>query len=95
MLRQESPKYFKENVRNTCQDQKLRAIVKKATTHSLLKRQEVVEEVDNWEDLRQQGYEIRKEVVNNLERYLIEFQKSAEKNAIKIFQHNSMRQHAA
>jgi L-lactate dehydrogenase complex protein LldF len=81
----ESPKYFKENVRNSCRDAKLRAIVKKATTHSLLKRQEVVDEVDNWEGLRQQGYEIRKEAVNNLERYLSEFQKSAEKNSIRIF----------
>lgn len=85
MLRQESPKYFKENVRNSCQDEKLRAVVKKATRHTLLKRQEVVDEVDNWEELRQQAYRIRKETVNNLERYLGEFQKSAEKNAIKIF----------
>jgi L-lactate dehydrogenase complex protein LldF len=81
----DSPKYFKENVILSCRDERLRAVVKKATVHSLQKRQEVIEEVENWEQLRQRGYEIRKESVNNLGKYIKEFEENASRQGIILF----------
>ncbi len=85
MLRIVSPKYFKENVVLSCRDEKLRAVVKKATIHSLQKRQEVVDDVKNWEQLRQRGFEIRKESVDNLGKYIKEFEENASRQGIIIF----------
>lgn len=84
-MNKHSPKYFKENVILSCRDEKLRAVVKKATIHSLRKRQEVVDDVEDWEQLRQQGYEIRNEAVDNLDKYLREFKENANRQGIKIF----------
>lgn len=84
-MNNQSPKYFKENVILSCQDEKLRAVVRKATIHSLQKRQEVVDDVENWEQLRHRGYEIRKESVDNFGKYINEFEENANRQGIIIF----------
>jgi L-lactate dehydrogenase complex protein LldF len=84
MMNVDSPKYFKENVRSICNDERLRAVVKKATTHSLKQRQDVVDQVPEWEDIRQQAYKIRKKTIENLNGYLEQFKGRVKQNGGEI-----------
>lgn len=68
-----SPSEFKSNARRAVHDQHLREKIKKATGTSLVKRAEVVGEIPEWEELRQEGHDRRKEVIDNLDRYIRTF----------------------
>ncbi len=71
---------FKLQARKAIGDADLRIKVKKATGTSLAKRKQVVEELADWEELRQKGHELRKIVVDNLDSYLSQFIESARRN---------------
>ncbi len=85
---QESPAYFKENIRQICKDEILRQIVRKATLLTLSKRSEVVTEYyaegKDWEALRNQAHEIRKKTIDNLDTYLTELEGNFKKNGIEV-----------
>ncbi len=79
---------FKANARIAAQDTGLRSKVKKATGTALTKRKQTVDELPEWESLRQQGHDIRKEVVDNIDRYLRSFTDAARLNGAIVHHAN-------
>lgn len=75
---------FKANARSAVHDAGLRSKVKKATGTALAKRKQTVDEISDWESLRQRGHDIRKEVVDNLDRYLQDFSTAARRNGAVV-----------
>ncbi len=71
---------FKIRARQAVGDADLRSKIKKATGISLLKREQVVSEIADWEDLRRRAHELRKETVDNIDSYLRRFIESARRN---------------
>ena len=49
-----------------------------------LKRDSAIKEVKEWEELRESASKIKQETLNNLEKYLKEFEKNASKNGIVV-----------
>lgn len=79
-----SPKYFKENIKRSLLDEKLRSNVKKATLLTLLKRKSVIEDFEEWEVLREEAHHIRKNTIDNLDRCLELFGKKCKDNGIEV-----------
>lgn len=75
---------FKHNAKIAVRDAGLRSKVKKATGTALEKRKLTVSEIQDWETLRQRGHDIRKQVVDNLDRYLHDFTESARRNGAVV-----------
>lgn len=71
---------FPVNSLSKITDSQLRANLRAATTSIRAKRARVVGERSDWESLRRRGEEIKSEVLENLDRYLIQLE-SAVKNA--------------
>ena len=74
-------KYASENLRNP----RLRRTYGTATAHALEKRLHAIEEVPEWEDLRNRAHEIKKDVINHLDVYLETFEKNVIANGGKVF----------
>ncbi len=79
-----SASHIKTNIRQVLTDDRLRAAVIKATDHSIAKRDEIVAELPNWEDLRDQGAQIRDRTFAQLDKHLVTFEKQAEAKGIKV-----------
>ncbi|MDP2207499.1 MAG: LutB/LldF family L-lactate oxidation iron-sulfur protein [Bacteroidota bacterium] len=79
-----SPKYFRENIRRSLLDEKLRLNVKKATELTLLKRKSVIEDFDEWELLREKAHHIRKNAIDNLDYYLELFENKCRDNGVQV-----------
>ncbi len=77
---------FKIEARKAVGDADLRSKVKKATGVSLTKRKEVVDELPDWEELRQRGYDLRKVVIENLDEYLRRFIEAARRNGVLVYE---------
>jgi len=75
---------IQKNIREALRDLPLRTAVWKATEHSLKKREGVVGEVANWEELRTLAHQIRKFTIDHLAQYLQEFERSATANGMKV-----------
>jgi L-lactate dehydrogenase complex protein LldF len=75
---------FKARAQNAVHDQELRIKITKATGTALLKRKKAVDELPEWETLRRQGHEIRKEVIGNIDRYIRSFTGAARRNGVIV-----------
>ncbi len=64
--------------RSRIEDSQLRANLRSATTAIREKRGRVVAEKDDWEELRLKGEQIRTEVLDNLDNYLVKLEASVE-----------------
>jgi len=74
-------KYASENLRNS----RLRKTYGSATSHALEKRLQAIQEVPEWEDLRDRAHEIKKEVINHLDSYLESLEKNIVANGGQVF----------
>jgi L-lactate dehydrogenase complex protein LldF len=79
-----TPEKFKDNVIEAIKDIKLRENLKRAINHSLSRRAEVIAELPNWEELRDEAYRIKKRTIENLNYYLDKFEDNARRNGIKV-----------
>lgn len=79
-----SPIKSKKYAKQALQDTKLREAVAKATESSIKTRQKLVDEIPYWQDLRLKANSIKKNVMENLDDYLIEFEKNCKKNGIQV-----------
>ena len=68
------PLQFKELARRNAADEQLGRVIRKATSHSLNKRAEVVAEMPKWEEIRRRGHDIRRRSIGNLDMYLERFE---------------------
>jgi L-lactate dehydrogenase complex protein LldF len=80
-----SPRFFKNNIKESLKNSSLRQNLKRALTHSLEGRRVVVNEIqDQWEDLRENAHNIKKNAIDHLYDYLVQFCEKAERNGAKI-----------
>jgi len=70
---------FEETARNYLSDSQLRRNLGHATQSIRKKRQKVVDEMKDWEALRESGRQIKSDVLNNLDHYLLQLEKSVQK----------------
>jgi L-lactate dehydrogenase complex protein LldF len=73
--------YAKQNLGNT----QLRKAYRFATTHALLKRQEQVQDIPEWEELRQRAHQVKKETLGHLDSYLEQLEKGIVAKGGKVF----------
>ncbi len=80
-------KYFKKLVKEKLSDKSLRTIVKKATFHSLQKRNETIQNdiSEKWEQLREKAYSIRKITIENWDYYFNQIKAKFSENGIDFF----------
>lgn len=75
---------FKKTSKISASDEGLRDKIRKATDTSLRKRQETVEEIQDWEELRQTAHDIRRTVVDNFDAYIAQFAQSARSRGMNV-----------
>jgi L-lactate dehydrogenase complex protein LldF len=71
---------FSGRVDQAVKDLDLRRKVQKATGTSLIKRKQTVDEIPEWEELRQQAHDIKRDVIDRLDEYLVRFEIAARAN---------------
>jgi L-lactate dehydrogenase complex protein LldF len=79
-----SPIHTKELIKTALADENLRAAVKKATGSTVDSRRGIIEQIPYWEDLREKVYSIKKDAIENLDKYLIQFEENCIKNGINV-----------
>lgn len=83
-------KHFKALIREKLSDKKLRNIVKKATSHSISKRIETINNyIPEWEQLRDRANFIRSKTMQNWEFYFEQLLKKFRENGIEFFYANN------
>jgi L-lactate dehydrogenase complex protein LldF len=79
-----SPLHTKELIKDALLNNDLRKAVDKATDSSMLSRRNVVDQIPYWEDLRTKVHSIKKDVIENLDKYLTQFEENCLKNNITV-----------
>ena len=79
-----SPLHTKELIKDVLQNSNVRKAVINATDSSVMSRQKIVDQIPYWEDLRSKAHSIKKDVIENLDKYLIEFEENCIKNGISV-----------
>ena len=79
-----TPLKTKEYIKKALKDDRLRAAVDKATQTALKKRQDKVDQIPYWEDLRYKAHSIKRDVIEHLDKYLTEFEENCKKNGIHV-----------
>lgn len=78
-------KEFKKELPRHLQNKTALNNIQKATEIAAKKRDQAVEEVSNWEELRENANQIRREIIDNLNENLGLFEKNARKNGVEVF----------
>ena len=71
---QETKKYISKALR----DQNLREAVRKATESTIETRTNLINQIPEWQNLRESAHKIKKHVIWNLDRYLKEFERNCQ-----------------
>jgi len=79
-----TPLKTKKYIHKALLDPQLKAAVDKATQTSLSKRQDKVDRIPYWEDLRLKANAIKREVIENLDTYLTQFEQQARANGVHV-----------
>ena len=79
-----SPLQTKELIKDALRNSDVRAAVDKATDSSILSRQKIIDQIPYWENLRSKAHSIKKDVIENLDKYLVEFEENCTKNGIEV-----------
>ncbi len=79
-----SPLKTKKYIHNALKDKQLLAAVDKATQTTLAKRRDKKDQIPYWEELRHRAHDIKKNVIENLDKYLEEFENNCTKNGIHV-----------
>jgi L-lactate dehydrogenase complex protein LldF len=70
---------FEESARESLADAQLRRNIGKATQAIRVRRAKAVEEMPDWEELRQAGYDLKMRVMRHLDKYLLQLEESVQK----------------
>jgi L-lactate dehydrogenase complex protein LldF len=79
-----SPQYTKKYIKKALHNDALRKAVGKATDTSVSSRQALVDQMPYWEDFREKAHEIKKQVIENLDSLLVQFEENCQKNGIQV-----------
>jgi L-lactate dehydrogenase complex protein LldF len=74
----------KSYIKTALKDDALRRAVDKATQTALKKRADKLEGIPYWEELRHKAHVIKRDVIDNLNKYLLKFEENAQANGIKV-----------
>jgi len=85
MAMKTSAEQFKDRVENNLNDSFMRGAISSAQNRFQSRRQERVNELENWEEWRAHGEEIRKHVLDNLDAYLYELSENVLKRGGHVF----------
>ncbi len=77
-------KRFKRRIKESLKDDNLRENLNNALSTTLDKRRKAVESIPNWEELRTRAHRVKTHSIENLDRYLKRFIRSARIRNIKI-----------
>ena len=80
----ETPLNTKKLIQKALKDENLRSAVNKATVSTVDSRKAIIDQIPCWEDLREKAYSIKKETIENLDSYLLQFERNCWKNDIKV-----------
>jgi len=80
-----TPKLFKTYASRSINSPRLRKTYRFATQHALEKRLHVIQEVPEWEALRDRAHQIKEEVIDRLDFYLEKLETSVTANGGKVF----------
>ena len=80
-----TPRLFKTYAKQNLENARLRKAFRFATAHALSKRREQVREIPEWEELREQAHQIKKEVIEHLSSYLEQLEEKVVANGGKVF----------
>ena len=80
-----TPKLFKTYASRSLNNPRLRKTYRNATHHALAKRLHVVQEVPEWEALRDRAHAIKEEVIDRLDYYLEKLETKIAANGGKVF----------
>jgi len=79
-----SPKEIKSKVKSAIKDDSLRKAVYNATVSTGVTRERIISEIPYWEKLRSKAHLIKKETIDNLDKYLELFEKKCIENKINV-----------
>lgn len=79
-----SPRETKNYIKKALQDERLKTAVDKATQTALHKREDKKNQIPYWEELRYKAHAIKKHTIENLDRYLTQFEENCQKNGIQV-----------
>jgi len=79
-----TPKSTKQYIHNALHDERLRNAVDKATQTSLTKSKSIKEQIPYWPNLRYRAHSIKKQVMENLDQYLEQFENNCLANGIHV-----------
>ncbi len=79
-----TPLNTKEYIKAALADKNLRAAVGKATGSTAESRNAVIGQIPYWEDLRSRVHLIKKDAIENLDKYLIQFEENCKRNNINV-----------
>ena len=78
------PVKTKKYIKEALKDDRLREAVDKATQTALAKRQAKVDQMPYWQDLRHKANAIKKQVMENLDNFLVEFEENCKNNGCQV-----------
>jgi len=84
MVMEISPINIKKYIRQALKDDSLRKAVYKATQSTVQSSLKMTNQIPYWEDLRLKIHAIKKDVIENLDKYLEEFEANCIKNGIQL-----------
>jgi len=79
-----SPVHTKELIKDALGDINLRSAVRKATESTVDSRRGIISQIPYWEQLREKVYSIKKDAIENLDKYLLQFEENCKKNNINV-----------
>jgi len=80
-----TPRLFKTYASENIKDSRLRQTYRMATSNALEHRLEAIQDVPEWEDLRERAHRIKEEVINRLDYYLEQLERKVIANGGKVF----------
>src|SRR5215831_6030956 len=80
-----TPRLFRTYASENIKDSRLRKTYRMATSHALEHRLEAIQDVPEWEDLRERAHRIKEEAINRLDHYLEQLEKKVVSNGGQVF----------
>ena len=79
-----SPLKTKKLIKQALENENLRKAVKKATDSSIQSLGKIVDQIPYWEHLKKKNHLIKRDVIQNLDTYLSQFEFNCKKNGIQV-----------
>ncbi|MFH1194829.1 MAG: LutB/LldF family L-lactate oxidation iron-sulfur protein [bacterium] len=79
-----SPLHTKRHIKDALGNASVRKAVMNATDSTKVSRQKIVDQIPYWEILRSKAHSIKKDVIENLDKYLLQFEENCAQNGITV-----------